>query len=452
MRVPVLSLIALAAVAADPATGAAKTEPVEMGTKKIPVTPRKTLSLAPPSTDDTVKLRTLWFRAFDGKQWGAWQKHGVNFDRATAVEWSPNEGHWQVHLQKELTSGIKSPDPVGDVGPATELIVDRSAPAVRILSPGTGQKLKGSERYTVRWEATDAYLRNTPIAIRFSRDGSAWETVAENLANSGSFEWTTPNGHAPSAQLRIEAMDKGTNLGHAAITGLVIDSARPTGVVTAPAIIANRAITFTTELNDSGPSGLASAKLWFSQDDGTSWTEGPAIQPPFRSVAWTAPADGRFRLAVVAVDGAGNMTAPPRAREGQQFVSIVDTTAPSVSLTSNIGINLANLVDPTAQRAFAPGTDLQVRFAATDANLKPNSASIWIQNDATAAWVELGKGQPNDTAFRFVLGKDVPVVASKAARIKVMVEDLAGNVGEAVAADVFEIQTQVSADVIQITP
>ncbi len=442
LRLPVLSLLAAALVAGEAPATTPASEAFESGTKRIPVRSSKDITLRA-RTDEAVKSRILWYRAFDGKQWGQWQKHGIQFDRQTAITWAAGEGHWQTHVQIEQTSGAKSPDPSGDIAAVTELIVDRTAPAVRVVFPAANDKLRGGDRYTVRWEATDAYLRNAPITIRFSRDGSTWDTLADGIANSGSFEWTTPRDMTPTGQLRIEALDKAGNPGQAVIGGLVVDSVRPSGEVTAPAISSARAITFATTVRDTGPAGLAGARLWFSQDDGTSWTEGPFIQAPYTSVPWTAPADGRFRLAVVATDGAGNQTAAPRGKDGAQFVTVVDTVAPTIALASTIGINDANNPDQVARRAFAPGNRLQVAFTARDANLKPNSVAVWLQLDPAKPWVELGRDLATDTAFRFELGKDVKLADTKSARIKVTASDLAGNVGEVVAAETFEIQTAV---------
>lgn len=443
LRVPVLVLLASAAFAAQAETPKpTPTEDVDFGTKKVKTSAKKEVTLTGRS-DDRVASRVLWYRPFDGKAWGPWQKHGIAFDRQTPITWPVPEGHWQAHVQIVETSGLTSPVPVADVAGAAEFIIDRTAPAVTVGFPATKAKLRGGDKYTVKWESADSYLRTTPIAIRWSRDGATWDTIAENLPNSGSYDWTTPRDMTEGGQLQILAMDRAANVGQGSATGLVIDSIKPTGRVTGPAISANQTLSIDTVVEDKGPAGLTSAQLYLSLDDGTSWTEGPAIQTPFKSVAWKAPADGRYRLAVVGTDGAGNMTATPKGKAEDQFVLTVDTVVPTITLNSTIGINDAAAVQQVARRAFKPGDRLQVAFTIKDANLKPNSVAVFLNLDPAKPWLELGKDLPADAAFRFELGKDVVVTDTKQARIKVTAVDLAGNPGEVVATESFEIQTAV---------
>jgi hypothetical protein len=58
----------------------------------------------------------------------------------------------------------------------------------------------------------------------------------------------------------------------------------------------------------------------------------------------------------------------------------------------------------------------------------------------------MGKGLPTDSAFRF----EIPAVGTKTAKIKVTAVDNAGNAGEVVSGEAFEIQTTVEADDIEI--
>ena len=84
-------------------------------------------------------------------------------------------------------------------------------------------------------------------------------------------------------------------------------------------------------------------------------------------------------------------------------------------------------------------------FAIKDANLTANSVTVSLQTDGKA-WKDLGKGLPTDSAFRF----EIPAIATKIAKIKVTAVDNAGNIGEVVSVEGFEIQTVVADDVIEI--
>ena len=352
MRVRTATLIALAGFAAAGEAAKpdvrpeVKPEPLEVGAEKIPVLPKRELTFKGINDGPEVKMRYLWFQTFDGKEWGAWRKHSQSFNRETPITWSPvPEGHLRTYIQVENTSGLKMDDPTV-AGTPTEnvkvFVIDRTAPTAAITFPANGQKLRGTDRYTLRWEATDPYLRAAPIALRWSRDGQTWETIAENLANTGSYEWTVPQSMTTGGVLRIEATDKAGNVGSATTTGIIVDSVKPRGRVTGPDIAARSDVNLALDVSDAGPAGLTGARLWISNDDGVSWTEGPNIPEPFKTVAWRANGDGRFRLAVVGTDGAGNQTQVPKGKGEDQFVVTVDTTAPTVALGVPMGVALAS--------------------------------------------------------------------------------------------------------------
>ncbi len=435
--VPTLALTASVLCAGEAAQAP---EPFRDGIKDIPVTAAKDMPF-PFKAPDGLASTELWFQGFDGAKWGAWQKHGQSFAKDTPVVWAPPEGRWQIYLRPIRTSGIAGADPSKEpekVKAQKEFIIDRSAPQVAVTFPGAKAKLRGGDKYTVTWTAADPYLRNAPISIKWSRDGSGtFETVASDLPNSGTFEWTVPRDMTQTGVLRIESGDKAGNVGSAESTAILVDSIKPKGRIVGPTISAKAETALDLEVLDTGPAGLTAARLWVSQDDGVSWTEGPAIESPFKAVAWKAPQDGKFRLYVVATDGAGNVSTAPLAKVGD--ILAVDTAAPTVLLSAAIGIQDAAVAGAGQRRDFKPGDRVQVVFTAKDANLVANSVTVLWQTDGTKPWVELGKALPVDQAFRFQIPTDAP--ETKGARVKVTAVDAAGNVGEVVAAEAFTIQT-----------
>lgn len=442
LRTCSLTLLAAASFAAD-ATLAEERQTVE--NRQIPVWAKQEVNINV-KADPDVASRELWYRSFDGKAWSAWQKHGQAFSKDAPITWAAPEAHWQVYIRKVLTSGLAMPEPGAETKVHGEFIIDRSAPAVAVKFPATKAILAGGAKYTVTWDATDPYLRGAPVAVKWSRDGKAeGETVATAIPNSGSFEWTVPRDMTTSGVLRIEALDKAGNLGAAESGNLTVDSIKPKGKVVNPSISAKADLALELDVKDEGPAGLASAQLWVSQDDGTSWTQGPVISD-FKSVAWKAPADGRYRLAVQVEDKAKNQSAVPKGKDGEQFVLIVDSTAPAVLLSSAIGIVPADQAVAGTKRDFKPGDRVQVPFAVKDANLAANTVTVSFQADADKPWQILADKLPADTAYRF----EVPNVSTKAARIKVNAVDAAGNIGESIATESFAIQNVVVEDDVEI--
>jgi hypothetical protein len=435
------------ACAAMASESALKPEPVVVSesNQQIPVSSRKDIDLTKAlPADPDLASRELYFQLFDGSAWGAWQRHGQAYAKDAPVVWSPPEGHLRIYFNKILTSGLESGKPGATTKAFSEFVIDRTAPIVAVTFPADKAKLRGGDRYTVTWKAEDRYLRAAPITISFSRDGNgAFETLATGLPNSGSWEWPVTMNMTTSGVLRIEAADKAVNIGSKDITGLIVDSIKPRGRVTGPQIAARAEVALDLDVADQGPAGLTAARLWVSQDDGTSWTEGPVIDAPFKQVAWKAPADGRFRLAVVATDGAGNQTAAPKGKDNSETI-IVDTTAPSVVLGAAIGITEASTAKAGSRTDFKPGDRVQVPFTVKDANLVATSAHVAIQYDPAKPWVELARNQATDAAYFFTIPTDAP--ATKQARVRIAATDTAGNTGEAVSSQSFTIQTAVGAD------
>lgn len=389
--------------------------------------------------DEDVASKDLWYSSHDGKAWGAWQKHGLSFGRDAAVVWKTPEGHWRTYVQYTEVNGLQSPAPEKTEGPFTEFIIDRTPPTVAIQNPASQAKLRGGHKVTVRWAANDANLAADSVTIEYSRAGDGrYETVASSLPSSGTFEWLVPTDMTISGSLRIAARDHaksqdGTvNVGVAESTQLLIDSIAPSGRVVGPTISASLANELQLQVADAGPGGMASARLWVSQDNGNTWAEGPVIAAPYTSVPWTAERDGRYRFAVVAVDQAGNTTPGPKGAADDQGVLLVDTTKPAVLLAQANGLVEAEGMKP--RQKFAPGTRVAVQFEVKDVALAPTPVTVWLAT-GPGQWKAVGEKLPADAAFRF----EIPTSESRTARIKVTAVDQAGNVGEAIATETFVI-------------
>jgi hypothetical protein len=173
-------------------------------------------------------------------------------------------------------------------------------------------------------------------------------------------------------------------------------------------------------------------QVWVSQDDGQTWSEGPLAEAPFKSVAWKAPSDGRFRFAVVALDNAGNPTPTPKGKSDDQGTLLVDSQKPVVLLAQANGVVEAEGMKPRQQ--ILPGTRVAVQFDVKDVQLAANPITVWLSAEP-GKWEVVGKDLPADAAYRF----EVPNKVSRQARIKVTAVDLAGNVGEAIASEPFVI-------------
>ena len=85
-------------------------------------------------------------------------------------------------------------------------VIENTAPTVSLTSFNGGQLVGGGTSQTVSWTASDTYFGASPIAIQYSNnDGSTWNTVATNVANTGTYAWVTPMDTSSQCLIRISA-------------------------------------------------------------------------------------------------------------------------------------------------------------------------------------------------------------------------------------------------------
>jgi|GEM_PF-4629581 len=132
---------------------------------------------------------------------------------------TPNEAHQaiKIKLVTEDAAGNKGIDSSSSFD-----IVETVLPVVNITAPMAAVSFNANDPIEIIWTATDNDIIEK-IGIYFKQDsGSAYEVVAENLENSGSFSWKAPFANTQTAQIKIVATDKSGNEGEAATDGFTI--------------------------------------------------------------------------------------------------------------------------------------------------------------------------------------------------------------------------------------
>ena len=297
------------------------------------------------------------------------------------------------------------------------------------MYPNNGTKLMGNSTYNVTWQVSDPYLHSTPVTISWQRTADdAPVVLADGLANSGSWAWTTPADMTNTGILTVSAADKAGNVGSGNSQQIIIDAVPPQRSVLGPTIVNNRSMNVSARVVDAGPSGLAGVELWYSTDAGTSWTKGPGLsQGPWDQIPWVSPMDGHVLLALVAADQSGNRNPEPTSAADSQGTVLVDTVLPVITLSSPLGIRPIDApVGGAARSVYRPDEEVAVDFGITELNLAPATVTVWIQKAADARWEVLGEGVATGAPFTF----KIPNIGTTSARIKVTASDVAGNAGE----------------------
>lgn len=94
---------------------------------------------------------------------------------------------------------------------------DVTAPTVSISSPVGGEAWKAGSVHAITWTASDN-VGVTAVDLAYSTDGGASypNSIATNLANSGTFSWTLPDIASTTVRVRVTARDAAANSGSAA--------------------------------------------------------------------------------------------------------------------------------------------------------------------------------------------------------------------------------------------
>jgi hypothetical protein len=133
------------------------------------------------------------------------------------------EGRWGFTLRPLSGVGLATEEPRPGDQPQIWVEVDETPPAVKLLdvTVGTGPE---TGKLTVRWSATDAFLRTQPITIAYATEPKGpWTPLATRLNNDGFWVGRCdPEAKLPyQFYLKVEALDEAGNVGSAVTDKMV---------------------------------------------------------------------------------------------------------------------------------------------------------------------------------------------------------------------------------------
>lgn len=108
----------------------------------------------------------------------------------------------------EIAGRVKTP------GSDVSFAPDTAPTGVTLTAPTGGEIWAGGQPYSITWTVTDTIgLPPTPITLSVSYDGgTAWNTLATNLPDTGSYIWTTPgtvNTNQALVQVEVTNLEGG---------------------------------------------------------------------------------------------------------------------------------------------------------------------------------------------------------------------------------------------------
>jgi hypothetical protein len=89
---------------------------------------------------------------------------------------------------------------------------DTIRPTVRVIAPNGGERLSPGSVFRIRWEASDN-VGVTSVYIRLYQEGVMRVIIADNLPNTGYYDWTVPNRPGSNYKIVVIARDAAGNFG-----------------------------------------------------------------------------------------------------------------------------------------------------------------------------------------------------------------------------------------------
>jgi hypothetical protein len=191
----------------------------------------------------------------------------------------------------------------------------------------------------------------------------------------------------------------------------------------------NKRVHLKYDLQDVGRSGVSEVEVWITRD-GRSWQ----LLKPWKEVLkpldkptpipLSFDSEGLYGFTLVPRSGVGRSAPGPQPGDEPQIWIEVDWTKPVVHLrTVDVGRG--------ADDGF-----LLVSWTADDKNLADRPVTLSWAADQKGTWTTLAENLPNDGFYRWKIDEDkVPVQFY----IKVQARDRAGNVGEAITAELIKV-------------
>jgi hypothetical protein len=372
-----------------------------------------------------LKRVSLYVTKDDGR---SWRHAGDDEDLKSPFPFTDLDGVYGLRFVAEDRMGNANPVPVPGMPALTSLVIDRTKPELRLLSPASPGYV-GGLAVDVQWTARDAVdLAANAVSLHYSADGGkTWKEIARGLPNDGSHKWTPPREPGTDYRLKASATDFAGNAGEAVSGRFGIDAAVPQALATGPDRSGSHSVQVTYEIKDRGTVPVKRVTLWYRPENVQEWIkhgDDPDAQSPFLF----AKADGKYGIYVACATEQGAAQKEPDAATEAQLTLTIDATPPQVWLDTfgSGGFFMAGAATDIAWKILEPNPD-------------PRGLSILHSPDGGATWSLVASGV--DSA-KGVHRWTVPNSAGNRHKLRLETKDLFGNRGTAESEKPFTIDNE----------
>jgi hypothetical protein len=361
-----------------------------------------------------------------------WQFHGNDDDLQPPFPFKELDGIYGLRLVAEDAVGNVNPTPTAGSKPQFTVVIDRTKPEVKLISPKAGGYLGGAA-VDVQWSARDnVEMPPAPISLAWSDDGGrTWKDVARGLKNDGLSSWTPPVVQGTDFRFRVTAVDFAGNEGQAVSDRFGIDASVPEAVATGPDRSNSNTVQIGYEIRNRGTAPITNVMLYYRPEGAREWLEygkDSDHETPFLF----AKAEGRYGIIITGATESGLKSGLARKAPGPdavpQLMLTIDSTPPLLTLETMNGGGF-----------FMGGAMASVIWKITEPNPDLAGLSIYHTPDGGFNWNVVATGlDPTKGKYSWV----VPKVSGSRHRLRLTALDKFGNTGQVESERPFTIDDE----------
>ena len=361
-----------------------------------------------------------------------WKHYGDDDDLQSPFLFQDLDGVYGLRLVGEDRMGNAPPAPVPGTPPAATLVLDRTPPSVKLLSPQGGGYL-GGVPLDVRWSARDNLdMPANGVSVHLSEDdGKTWREVARGLLNEGVYRWVPPKAEGTAYRLKVAAADFAGNVGEAVSDRFGLDAAVPEARAVGPDRSGSHSVQILYEIKNRGTAPIRRVTLYYRPENVKEWLK-YGDDPDAQSPMLFAKADGRYAIYLTCATEqglqGGPAQRPPEEGTEPQLVLTIDATPPQITLETFAGGGYVRA-----------GTAADIVWRMLEANPDTRGLSIFHSPDGGGTWnVVVTDVDPARGAYRWV----VPSIGGARHKIRLVAQDRFGHRAQAESERPFTIDAE----------
>lgn len=372
---------------------------------------------------------------------------------------APSDGYFGFYLTARNAAGLEEPPPPAGTPPRAEVIIDTTAPRLRLLAPVDEELFSPSLPFEIAWEADDENLPPYPVELAYSVNGGPWVEIWANAPGQDSRQWVPPFTEG-SLALRLRARDYAGNRGEfktvQPLTLAALDHQPPAVMIVPPC---SRRLTVPVYYRivpgpdlsiepagkgkppaaaggeASAPARLRKVQLWYRQPP-EDWKPGDLDLDLISPAYFQAPGDGVFLLLVVAEDETGELF--PKGILAADKDSTQEAPRPSVPPHGKVLIDTQEprlrIIEPPSGTQINFLQAMRLRFEIEEENPLKEAPEIRYSVNGGQSWTSLPvpvQWTPLKEKGHY-LGEcqlQLPAMKCDAFQLEIIQRDIAGNVG-----------------------